>query len=118
MDETNNTGTALDAAIAQGKAIVDAAQLAAQNVAEVSQLAGDPQALATSLVWANKRIAELENAIALLQSPAAKAAEDAVEEAGEDVVKALPASWVAKVSALVTHAEAALGFRHNPAATK
>jgi hypothetical protein len=116
--ETNQqtANTALDNAVNQGAAIVDAAQLAAQNIADVAQLAGNPEALANAVVWLTKRLEEAESIIAVLQAPAAKAAEEAVENAGEAVVHAIPQAWFAKVSALVTHAENALGFRHNPPA--
>jgi CHASE3 domain sensor protein len=112
MDQINS----LDNAVNTAKDVVDAAQLAAQNVAEVSQLAGNPEALANTVLWLSKRLTEAENTIALLQSPEAKAAEEAVETAGEAVVKAIPASWIEKMEALAEHASNALGFRFTPKA--
>jgi hypothetical protein len=119
MDETNTqqsntTQTEFDVAVNTAAQTLDAASMAAQNIADVSKLAGDPQMLANALVWAQKRISELENAVAILQSPAAKDAEQSVESAGEAVVRAIPVSWMERMEALATHAEAALGFRHTP----
>jgi hypothetical protein len=102
--------TPLDNAVNQVGQVVDAASVAAENIAAAAQLAGSPEAMANAIVWAQKRITELEGIIADLQSPEAKAAEASVE----GVVTTIPVAWIEKVEALMTHAEAALGFRHTP----